>query len=374
MTSQLGIGIDWGLVAEDAARWASEYSYKLVMGITDTTRRLLQEKVAQFIREPGRTIGDLTADLEPYFGKMRAEMIAVTETTRAFAEGERKTVAEWQNYGARLEAVWHTNRDELVCPVCAALDGKPESEWGGMDCPAHPRCRCWITHRSIEPEIEEPLLRQQLRDVPREQKLVWIRHWLSRNASEEISTIQEAGFLAPTEMRHVTLEGLPIYFSDRSRSQLAAANTIQSLMEGRRLPRILRQELKRIVHMEGANPGDAYWNKKYGIKIVSAATGGDGVIVAWQDMGLRRGTLLHELGHLLHERSYGSVTHPAQSAFREATEYVFEMAPSYYSRVSVEEDFAESIKEYFINRTRFQRTNPRRCKAIADLLEAISGK
>jgi len=141
-----GIGVDWALVAEDAARWASEYSYSLVTGITDTTRRVLQEKVAQWIREPGRTIGDLTADLEPYFGKMRAQMIAVTETTRAFAEGEKVAVAQAREYGFEMETIWHTNRDELVCSVCAPKDGEVTTEFP----PAHPRCRCWITHRSVE--------------------------------------------------------------------------------------------------------------------------------------------------------------------------------------------------------------------------------
>lgn len=146
-----GIGVDWSLVAEDAARWASEYSYNLVTGLTDTTRRVLQEKVTQFIREPGRTIGDLMADLEPYFGKMRAQMIAVTETTRAFAEGEKVSVAQAQAYGFRMVAIWHTNRDELVCSICAPADGKPEPEWGlATGPPAHPRCRCWVTHRSVE--------------------------------------------------------------------------------------------------------------------------------------------------------------------------------------------------------------------------------
>ena len=146
-----GIGVDWSLVAEDAARWASEYSYNLVTGLMDTTRSVLQEKVTQFLREPGRTIGDLTKDLlEAGFSETRAQMIAVTETTRAFAEGEKLAVAQAQEYGFRMVAIWHTNRDELVCPICAPADGKPEPEWGmATGPPAHPRCRCWVTHRSV---------------------------------------------------------------------------------------------------------------------------------------------------------------------------------------------------------------------------------
>ena len=147
-----GIGVDWSLVAEDAAQWASQYSYNLVTNLTDTTRRVLQEKVTQFIREPGRTIGDLTKDLlEAGFSETRAQMIAVTETTRAFAEGEKLAVAQAREYGFVMVAIWHTNRDELVCQICAPADGKPEGEWGlATGPPAHPRCRCWIGHRSVE--------------------------------------------------------------------------------------------------------------------------------------------------------------------------------------------------------------------------------
>jgi len=145
MALEPGIGVDWSLVAEDAARWASQYSYSLVTGLTDTTRRVLQEKVALFIREPGRTIGDLMGDLEPHFGEMRAQMIAVTETTRAFAEGEKVAVAQAQEYGFVMEPIWHTNRDELVCSICAPKDGQVTIELP----PAHPRCRCWVTHRSV---------------------------------------------------------------------------------------------------------------------------------------------------------------------------------------------------------------------------------
>lgn len=143
-----GIGADWTLVAEAAADWASAYSNELVSGITDTTRRVLQKNVERYIREPGTTLGDLKQSLEPYFGETRADMIAVTEVTRAFAQGEMEMAKIAGAVGIRLEPVWHTNRDELVCSVCAPNDGKMRSQgWTVQGPPAHPRCRCWITHR-----------------------------------------------------------------------------------------------------------------------------------------------------------------------------------------------------------------------------------
>lgn len=141
---ETGIGVDWMLVAERAAAWAERYAYELVRGINERTRAVLQRQVAQYFREPTE-IGALRRQLEPIFGPVRAEMIAVTEVTRAASEGERLTVAEAQAQGMRLTPIWHTNRDELVCSICAPRDGKPILD--GQYPPAHPRCRCWHTHR-----------------------------------------------------------------------------------------------------------------------------------------------------------------------------------------------------------------------------------
>jgi hypothetical protein len=153
-----GIGVDWALVAEAAAQWAGQYSYDLVRGLNDTTQRVLREAVTRFVREPGRTLGDLAKDLEPYFGERRAEVIAVTEATRAFAEGEYRSVQVAQLAGFNLRAVWQTNADELVCSLCGPLNGQPSERWEqlspGIDVlnapPRHPRCRCWVNHEWVK--------------------------------------------------------------------------------------------------------------------------------------------------------------------------------------------------------------------------------
>lgn len=144
-----GVGISWDQAAEAAARWAERYSYELVSGVTDITKRMLQEKVALFIRETGRTIGDLSDDLEPYFGKVRADMIAVTETTRAFSQGEQETVRIAQGMGFKLVPWWNTARDENVCNLCEPK-GKQGEIKDGVFPPEHPRCRCWPTHKWVE--------------------------------------------------------------------------------------------------------------------------------------------------------------------------------------------------------------------------------
>ena len=82
-----------------------------------------------------------------FYSEERARQLAVTEVTRAFAEGN---MAAWRAAGVIEKRRWNTNNDELVCPVCGPLAGQVrglDDEFGdGIPLPpAHPRCRCWIT-------------------------------------------------------------------------------------------------------------------------------------------------------------------------------------------------------------------------------------
>ena len=143
-----GVGVAWELVAEQAARWAAQHSGELVRGITDTTRRYVGTSVERYFREAGTTTGYLQRSLEPWFGATRAESIAVTEVTRAAAEGSRIAAQEAENAGYHMEPVWHTNRDDVTCAICAPNDGKMRSEgWTTGGIPAHPRCRCFETYK-----------------------------------------------------------------------------------------------------------------------------------------------------------------------------------------------------------------------------------
>jgi HK97 family phage portal protein len=141
-----GVGVDWSLVAVRAAEYASGYSFKLIKDITDQTRKIMQNAINDFVRTPGMTRADLESQIAPWFGEVRASRIAVTEVTRAYAEGEKLAAQEAKDVGLNLSPVWHTREDELVCPICADLDMKNGDELGASVPPAHPNCRCWITH------------------------------------------------------------------------------------------------------------------------------------------------------------------------------------------------------------------------------------
>lgn len=145
----IGIGVDWGLVNEAVRDWAKRYTYDLVSGITETSKKFLQEAEAEWI-ESGAPLDVLIDQITPMFGSVRAEMIAVTETTRVFAAGN---LATWRTSGVVKKKKWYTAEDELVCPICGPLaDTEPigiDDSWltpdGPVDGPpAHVRCRCWV--------------------------------------------------------------------------------------------------------------------------------------------------------------------------------------------------------------------------------------
>lgn len=154
LMEETGIVLDVAMVSEEAIRWARDYSYELVRGLDATTRKLLQEAVSTYASTPGMTIGDLDRILEPAFGPVRAEMIATTEVTRAYAEAtnEHQRMVERET-GIRMRRVWETLNDDLVCPICGPLNGKPEEDWAVMfpgGPPAHPRCRCSTSLELVE--------------------------------------------------------------------------------------------------------------------------------------------------------------------------------------------------------------------------------
>ena len=149
----ISLGFDYTLVNKDARRWAETYSYELVSGIDETTQAHLRQSIKQWM-DNGLPLRSLKRELVPIFGRDRAELIATTEVTRAYAEGNRFAYAA---SGVVEEILWRTATDERVCPVCGPLADKyaplktgfPGVK-GGFP-PAHPRCRCWIV-----PKIDVP--------------------------------------------------------------------------------------------------------------------------------------------------------------------------------------------------------------------------
>ncbi len=149
----INLTLNTAAVNTRAADWARTYTYKLVKELTDTAREVLRDTISAFVETPGMTVGDVMAALP--FDEQRAEVIATTEITRAYAEGQKvagdEMAKEWPDVA--VTKTWFTNNDDLVCPICAPLNGQEvgqdETFAGEFDSPpAHPNCRCWIDYRT----------------------------------------------------------------------------------------------------------------------------------------------------------------------------------------------------------------------------------
>jgi hypothetical protein len=140
------IGVGWSLVNESASNWALQYGSELVRGINGTTRQATNQAISNFFTQ-GWTMGDLRGRLGRIYSPVRAEMIAVTEVTRAAVEGERATVREIEKEGIRMKPIFNTSNDDLVCPICSPRNQKEITD--GQYPPLHPRCRCWLNHEFI---------------------------------------------------------------------------------------------------------------------------------------------------------------------------------------------------------------------------------
>jgi len=151
-----GIELDWSMLNAWADEFARTYTYELVKDITEASQALLQEKIDAWIKS-GAHLDELIASLgdSGLYGEYRAFMIATTEVTRAFAEGNLEA---WKKSGVVTQIQWMTATDEVVCEICGGLDGSiidlgeagfegysPNEEPNMVECPpAHVNCRCWM--------------------------------------------------------------------------------------------------------------------------------------------------------------------------------------------------------------------------------------
>lgn len=142
-----GIRFDYRLVNEEAARWAKSYSYELVRGIDATTQGDLRTELDAWI-STGKPYSSLVRRLAPTFGRQRAQKIATTEITRAYAEG---SMAIYQASGVVTGVEWLT-AGPAACKICRPLDGKIFPLAGLTKPPLHPWCVCALAPVVGSPE------------------------------------------------------------------------------------------------------------------------------------------------------------------------------------------------------------------------------
>jgi len=147
---RLEFGVDWDLVNMDAVNWARVHTESVLSDLFRKRYDFVGENVARYFEE-GWSISDLARRLRAWYDPVRAEMIAITETTRAVVEGERFVIAQLEKEsGNKMIPVWSTANDERVCLICGARHGKEITD--GIYPPAHPRCRCLVVYRLPKPK------------------------------------------------------------------------------------------------------------------------------------------------------------------------------------------------------------------------------
>lgn len=136
----LGLGIDFDLVNRQVLEFARAFNNEWWSRLDTSTRNSMRAAITKHI-ETGAPLPALKRSLEPLFGKARAKVIAATEMTRLYAEGNRIAYKS-----AGIEMVeFQTVRDAFVDPICDSYDGRQYPiDFREIIPPIHPGCRCWL--------------------------------------------------------------------------------------------------------------------------------------------------------------------------------------------------------------------------------------
>ena len=133
-------------IANDAM---TTYAQQMASYLTDSTREQVTQALLK-AQQAGTGSPGVLAQIDNLFSPVRAQRIAVTETTKVFGAGAiaqyaAQGVAEWE---------WSTCNDPWVCAECAAREGSTFSVAKDVFEPAHTNCRCFPRPTSSEGEAQ----------------------------------------------------------------------------------------------------------------------------------------------------------------------------------------------------------------------------
>ena len=181
----------WEAVNDAVINWVEDYYTNIdiealgsIPNLNDFSRTDFARAFLDWQRGELETAGyadglpQLIRAIEPTFGAVRAERIAVTESTRIYYESTYQA-ANANPYIVALR--WYSAADERVCPICGpnhtVVVPKNQRVWpNGASIPAHPNCRC----RAIEETaltLETPL--------PPEERYQWSADAYARYQQEQ---------------------------------------------------------------------------------------------------------------------------------------------------------------------------------------------
>lgn len=134
----------------------------MAAGSTDAIRSRLRRRLQDEALSGRGGIGEITDGgiddvLDAIFTDQRREARSIDQTTGGFTHGQRGAAGRaggGTGIGHTIALLWRTERDNLVCPRCAPLEGQPEEVWSlvfpeGPGRDAHPNCRCWLEPKVV---------------------------------------------------------------------------------------------------------------------------------------------------------------------------------------------------------------------------------
>lgn len=159
LARQQGIEIPSDRLSQEASDWATRYGGTLAREMAGNTQSEIR-RVTELERNGAITAEEASERISRQFSPQRADIIGVTETTRAGTAGEFKAVREFKaQTGITLIAIWRTSGAGNVCPICEDLEGTVEDwqEEYPSGPPAHPGCNCNLEYEpmgDVEPSME----------------------------------------------------------------------------------------------------------------------------------------------------------------------------------------------------------------------------
>lgn len=150
------LGINYSLLHPNVLSFSRKESGTLVQGVSGTTRQFVNDVVTGAIEE-GRTVKEIAALLTDGagFAPARAELIARTETTRAYNGGPQESLhALGKATGRKFTKTWSGALDDRERDEHVAMEGETvdidQPFSNGRMYPDEPNCRCVALHNEEE--------------------------------------------------------------------------------------------------------------------------------------------------------------------------------------------------------------------------------
>lgn len=150
------LGVSYNVLHPTIVRFAQAETAWLVTNVSNTTKEHIAGIISAGIEE-GRTTGEIKKLIEEStaFNAERAQLVARTETTRAYNGGPQKALTEYgRSTGRVFTKTWSGSLDDRERDEHLAMEGETvgieEPFSNGLQYPAEPNCRCAVLHNEVE--------------------------------------------------------------------------------------------------------------------------------------------------------------------------------------------------------------------------------